>query len=36
VVRPHDPISLADYQKLLKALVMKSHEHWLKTPPTRN
>jgi ribonuclease P protein component len=32
VVRPHSPISLAEYQKLLKALVVRSHEHWSKTP----
>jgi ribonuclease P protein component len=32
VVRPHDPISLAEYQKLLKALVVRSHDHWSKMP----
>jgi len=32
VVRPHDPMSLAEYQKLLTALILKSHEHWSKTP----
>jgi ribonuclease P protein component len=33
VVRPHDPIILAEYQKLLFALTIKSHEHWTKFPP---
>jgi ribonuclease P protein component len=32
VVRPHDPMSLAEYQKLLTALIVKSHDHWSKTP----
>jgi len=30
VVRPHDPMSLAEYQKLLTALVLKSRDHWSK------
>jgi ribonuclease P protein component len=34
VVRPHDPMSLAEYQSLLTTLVAKSHAHWAKTPPT--
>jgi ribonuclease P protein component len=33
VVRPHDPMPLAEYQKLLTTLVSKSHDHWSKTPP---
>lgn len=32
VVRPHDPMPLAEYQKLLTAMIVKSHDHWLKTP----
>ena len=32
VVRPHDPMPLAEYQKLLTTLIVKSHEHWSKTP----
>jgi hypothetical protein len=32
VVRPHEPVPLAEYQKLLAGLVTRSHEHWLKTP----
>jgi ribonuclease P protein component len=31
VVRPHDPLSLAEYQKILIALVLKSRDHWAKT-----
>jgi RNase P protein component len=36
VVRPHDPLSLAEYQKLLKALTIRGHEHWSKTTRGRN
>jgi ribonuclease P protein component len=32
VVRPHDPLPLAEYQKLLTTLIVKSHDRWLKTP----
>jgi ribonuclease P protein component len=32
VVRPHDPMMLAEYQKLLSALVLKSHDHWSNAP----
>jgi ribonuclease P protein component len=32
VVRPHDPISLGEYQKLLAALVIRGHERWSKMP----
>jgi len=32
VVRPHDPMPLAEYQKLLTALIVKSDDHWSKTP----
>jgi ribonuclease P protein component len=31
VVRPHDPLPLAEYQKILIALVLKSRDHWAKT-----
>jgi ribonuclease P protein component len=31
VVRPHDLLTLAEYQKLLAALINKSHDHWSKT-----
>jgi len=34
VVRPHDPLILAEYQKLLLALMVKTHNHWLNIPPT--
>jgi ribonuclease P protein component len=33
VVRPHDPLALADYQKLLADLMARSHAHWSKLPP---
>ena len=32
VVRPHDPMPLAEYQKLLTALIIKSGDHWSKAP----
>jgi ribonuclease P protein component len=28
VVRPHEPLMLADYQRLLSALVVKLHRKW--------
>jgi len=31
VVRPHDPLPLAEYQKILIALVLKSRDHWANT-----
>src|SRR5580692_4492104 len=34
VVRPHEPLILAEYQKLLSALMAKTHAHWLSKPPT--
>jgi len=34
VVRPHEPLALAEYQKILSALMIKTHDHWLKIPPT--
>jgi ribonuclease P protein component len=34
VVRPHEPLILAEYQKLLSALMVKTHNHWLNIPPT--
>jgi ribonuclease P protein component len=30
VVRPHEPLSLAEYQKLLTAVVVKLHATWQK------
>ena len=30
VVRPHEQLALADYQKILRAMMIKSHEHWAK------
>ncbi|HEX4053420.1 MAG TPA: ribonuclease P protein component [Tepidisphaeraceae bacterium] len=33
-VRPHDPLALADYQKILAGLVSQSHIHWTQFPPT--
>jgi RNase P protein component len=33
VVRPHDALPLADYQKILADLVARSHTHWSKIPP---
>jgi ribonuclease P protein component len=32
VVRPHDPMPLADYQKILAALIVRGHDHWSKKP----
>jgi ribonuclease P protein component len=34
VVRPHDPLILAEYEKLLSILMAKSHNHWVEKPPT--
>jgi ribonuclease P protein component len=33
VVRPHDPLLLVDYQKILGDLMAKTHAHWSKIPP---
>lgn len=33
VVRPHEPLILAEYQKLLMALVVRLHQTWSKRPP---
>ena len=33
VVRPHEPLMLADYQKLLMALVLKLHNAWQRKGP---
>jgi ribonuclease P protein component len=33
VVRPHDPFTLAEYQKLLTALVIRSRDHWDRIAP---
>jgi ribonuclease P protein component len=34
VVRPHQPMTLSEYQKILKALIERSHDHWSTIPPT--
>lgn len=34
VVRPHDPLMLAEYQRLLMALALKLHRRWQANPPT--
>ena len=33
VVRPHEPLMLADYQRLLAGAVLKLHNVWRKRPP---
>lgn len=33
VVRPHDPLSLKEYQTVLASLVARTHDHWQRTPP---
>lgn len=33
VVRPHDPLALADYQRILRDLMSKTHLHWSTLPP---
>jgi ribonuclease P protein component len=33
-VRLHDPLILPDYRKILLGLVIKTHDHWSKFPPT--
>jgi ribonuclease P protein component len=32
IVRPHEPLLLADYQRLLMALALKLHSTWKKRP----
>jgi ribonuclease P protein component len=34
VVRPHEPLTLAEYQKLMSAMVVKLHAVWSKRPNT--
>jgi hypothetical protein len=35
VVRPHEPMMLAEYQKLLTAMLVRLHNTWSKRrPPT--
>ena len=34
VVRPHEPLRLAEYQKLMSAMVVKLHAVWSKRPAT--
>ncbi|MGD0767599.1 MAG: ribonuclease P protein component [Tepidisphaeraceae bacterium] len=34
VLRPHQPMTLAEYQKNLAALIERAHDHWSSTPPT--
>jgi ribonuclease P protein component len=33
VVRPHEPMILAEYQRILSALVVKLHAAWMKREP---
>jgi ribonuclease P protein component len=33
VVRPHKPMELADYQRLMSEMISKSHSAWLRVPP---
>src|SRR3954470_2820141 len=35
VIRPHQPLLLADYQKLLTALMVKLHNDWQRNPPPK-
>lgn len=37
VVRPHEPLLLADYQRMLSALMLKLHQEWQRRgePPPR-
>jgi len=35
VVRPHEPLTLADYQALLRGLTLKSHDRWTKREGTK-
>ena len=36
VIRPHEPLTLAEYQKLISAIVVKLHGVWSKrTPPNK-
>ena len=34
VVRPHEPMILAEYQKLMTALILKLHKKWETSAPT--
>jgi ribonuclease P protein component len=37
VVRPHEPLILAEYQKLLQAMLVRLHNTWSKrTPPPQS
>jgi len=37
VIRPHEPLTLAEYQKLMSAMVVKLHGVWSKrTPPGKS
>jgi ribonuclease P protein component len=33
VVRPHEPLSLGEYETIVAALAARSHDHWQKRPP---
>lgn len=33
VVRPHEPLMLADYQRLLSGAIVKLHQKWSKNSP---
>ena len=36
VVRPHAPLALADYQRLLTGLLVRAHQEWIRRfPPER-
>jgi ribonuclease P protein component len=34
LVRPHEPLIFADYQRLLSGLLIKAHQRWQTQPPT--
>ena len=36
VIRPHDPLTLAEYQKLMSAMVIKLHGVWSKRSPSHS
>jgi len=36
IVRPHEPLILAEYQRLLSALVVKLHQEWEKRSAAEN
>jgi ribonuclease P protein component len=34
VVRPHDPLTVPQYQQILSAVMDRAHQHWSRIPPT--